>query len=73
MDCLSLRIKADSFVVESNIHFPTDLNLLRDSARKSLETVGYFINSDFSLQVASKWKSWRNKMHGHVGFCMGLV
>ena len=62
LDFLNLQIKADSFVVESNIHFPTDLNLLRDSGRKSLETVGYFINAGFSLQVASKWKSWRNKM-----------
>lgn len=60
--CLSLQIKSDSFVVESNIHFPTDLNLLRDSLRKSLETVGYFISSGFALPMASKWKSWKNKM-----------
>ena len=26
LDCLNLQIKADSFVVESNSHFPTDLN-----------------------------------------------
>lgn len=62
VDCLNLQIKADSFVVESNIHFPTDLSLLRDSLRKSLETVGYFINAGFSLQMACKWKSWKNKM-----------
>ena len=43
LDYLSLQIKADSFVVESNIHFPTDLNLLRDSLCKGLETIGYFI------------------------------
>src|SRR3972149_3700307 len=29
-----LRIKADTYVLESNVHFPTDLNLLWDAARK---------------------------------------
>jgi hypothetical protein len=61
LDCLSLSIKADSFVVESNIHFPTDLNLLRDSLRKSLETLGYFISAGFVLSSGSKWKSWIRK------------
>lgn len=60
--CLPLQIKADSFVVESKIHFPTDLNLLRDSLRKSLETVGYFIASGFALPEGSKWRSWCKKM-----------
>jgi len=59
---LSLQIKADSFVVESKIHFPTDLNLLRDSLRKSLETAGYFRKEGFSLASVGKWKSWRRKM-----------
>jgi hypothetical protein len=30
-----LHLKSDSFVVESNVHFPTDYNLLWGSARKS--------------------------------------
>ncbi len=33
----ALRLKTDSFVVESNVHFPTDYNLLWDSARKCLD------------------------------------
>lgn len=41
-DSLSLHTKADSFVVESNIHFPTDLNLLYDCLRKLLEMIIYF-------------------------------
>ena len=32
----ALQLKTDSFVVEANIHFPTDLNLLYDSLRKVL-------------------------------------
>lgn len=30
------RLKTDSYVLESNVHFPTDLNLALDSARKSI-------------------------------------
>ncbi|MFK7978344.1 MAG: hypothetical protein AB8G86_00045 [Saprospiraceae bacterium] len=61
LDCLNLQIKADSFVVESNIHFPTDLSLLRDSLCKSLSTVGYFIKMGFGLSAGSKWQSWNKK------------
>jgi len=35
----ALRLKTDSFVVESNVHFPTDYNLLWDSARKCIDMV----------------------------------
>ena len=35
----ALHLKTDSFVVESNVHFPTDYNLLWDSARKCLDMV----------------------------------
>lgn len=34
-----LRLKTDSYVLETNIHFPTDLNLLWDSARKCLDII----------------------------------
>jgi IS5 family transposase len=34
-----LRLKTDSFVVETNVHFPTDINLLWDSTRKGLDMV----------------------------------
>jgi IS5 family transposase len=36
-EVLALTLKTDSYVVETNVHFPTDLNLLWDSARKSLD------------------------------------
>jgi len=35
----ALHLKTDSFVVLSNVHFPTDYNLLWDSARKSIDTI----------------------------------
>ena len=33
------RLKTDSHALETNIHFPTDLNLLWDSSRKISDTV----------------------------------
>jgi hypothetical protein len=38
----ALHFKTDSFVVESNVHFPTDYSLLWDSARKCLDMVDKF-------------------------------
>ena len=35
----ALVLKTDSFVVETNVHFPTDLNLLNDSVRKALKCI----------------------------------
>ena len=32
-----LEIKTDSYVLETNVHYPTDANLLWDAARKSIE------------------------------------
>ncbi len=34
-----LQLKTDSYVLETNVHFPTDLNLLYDSLRKGLDMV----------------------------------
>ncbi len=42
-DTEALRLKTDSFVVESNVHFPTDYNLLWDSGRKCMDILGKFL------------------------------
>jgi len=34
----TLRARIDSFVVETDVHFPTDINLLWDAVRKTLQT-----------------------------------
>jgi hypothetical protein len=57
----ALRLKTDSFVVESNVHFPTDYNLLWDSARKCLDMVG-----KFRVKYPAEVKGWR-KMHDWYG------
>jgi IS5 family transposase len=33
-----LEVRCDSFVVETDVHYPTDINLLYDAVRKSIET-----------------------------------
>jgi len=49
---LDLRLKTDSYAVESSIHFPTDLNLLWDSGRKCLDILKKLI-------VVEDLKGWR--------------
>ncbi len=48
-----LAVKIDSYAVESNVHFPTDYNLLWDSARKSLEL------TKILLKEHPEVKGWR--------------
>lgn len=57
----ALRLKTDSFVVESNVHFPTDYNLLWDSARKSIDMVNKF-QEKYNLPGWRKIKNWRKDL-----------
>ena len=47
-----LVLKTDSYALETNVHFPTDLHLLWDSLRKCLDTIG-------KLQEITPLKGWR--------------
>jgi len=60
----ALRLKTDSFVVESNVHFPTDYNLLWDSARKCIDTVCVILGKYNNLQGWWKIKSWKSELKG---------
>jgi len=57
----ALHLKTDSFVVESNVHFPTDYNLLWDSARKVLDMVTK-IQDKYKLPGWRKVKNWRGDL-----------
>jgi IS5 family transposase len=61
LNVTKLNVKIDSYVLETNVHFPTDFNLLWDASRKSIELVGQIYQS---LQLAGwrKYKDWRNKI-----------
>lgn len=52
-----LQLKTDSFAAETNIHFPTDLNLLYDSLRKGIETVAHLCKEDKTIKGWRKHKS----------------
>jgi len=58
----ALRLKTDSFVVESNVHFPTDYNLLWDCVRKCLDTVNYFLKKYPGIPGWRKVKNWRSEI-----------
>jgi len=61
-DDLLLELKTDSYAVEKNIHFPTDINLLWDSARKCLDVIVFAIGVYGLLGGFRKIKSWRNQL-----------
>ncbi|RLB67787.1 MAG: ISNCY family transposase, partial [Deltaproteobacteria bacterium] len=58
----ALCLKTDSFVVESNVHFPTDYNLLWDSARKCLDIAGKFQTKYPSIPGWRKMGEWRRQL-----------
>ena len=41
-----LAVRCDSFVVETDVHFPTDINLLYDAVRKAIETSAALCNDN---------------------------
>lgn len=55
-EAVELKLKTDSYAVETNVHFPTDLNLLRDSCRKCLDTIEH-------LQSKTNILGWRKIKH----------
>ena len=59
----ALRLKTDTYVMESNVHFPTDINLLWDSGRKCLETIEYIIDEGGkSIAGWRKIKNWKREL-----------
>lgn len=53
-----LELKTDSYALETNVHFPTDLNLLWDSARKCVDMVEG-LQKELSLPLPG----WRKVKH----------
>ncbi len=60
----ALHLKTDSFVVESNVHFPTDYNLLWDCTRKCLDTVSDFLQKYEHIEGWRKIANWRQESKG---------
>lgn len=57
-----LAIKVDTFVVETDVHFPTDLNLLFDAGRKCLDLIEKHLQQGvYELPGWRKLADWRKR------------
>ncbi len=61
-----LNIKIDSYVLESGVHFPTDVNLLYDAARKCLQLAGR-LAAEAHLPGWRKSQYWINQFKSQCG------
>lgn len=58
----ALEIKVDTYVLETDVHFPTDLNLLWDAGRKCVDLVEGLLASGLTLPGWRKFKAWRRQL-----------
>jgi hypothetical protein len=56
-----LKLKTDSYALETNVHFPTDLNLVWDSARKCLDIID-ILQEEINLTGWRKIKAIRRNI-----------
>ena len=59
----ALEVKVDTYVLESDVHFPTDLNLLWDAGRKCVDLVEKYRDEfGYALPGWRKAKKWRRQL-----------
>jgi IS5 family transposase len=58
----ALEVKVDSYVLETDVHFPTDLNLLWDAGRKCVDLIEGLLDSGHTLPGWRKFKAWRRRL-----------
>ena len=58
----ALEIKVDSYVLETDVHFPTDLNLLWDAGRKCVDGIEAGRAAGYPLPGWRKAKQWRRQL-----------
>jgi hypothetical protein len=59
----ALEVKVDTYVLETDVHFPTDLNLLWDAGRKCVALiVKYRDQFGYALPGWRKAKDWRRQL-----------
>jgi transposase, IS5 family len=56
-----LNVKTDSFVVETNVHYPTDANLLWDAGRKCIELVTQLCEA-VDIDGWRKHSDWKSRL-----------
>ena len=61
----ALAIKVDTYVLETDVHFPTDLNLLWDAGRKCVDLIEKYRDQfGYALPHWRKAKDWRRRLKG---------
>ena len=63
-----LEVKTDSYVLESNVHYPTDCNLLWDAARKCVELLSG-LHEKLDLPGWRKGKYWKRQIKNAMRAC----
>lgn len=59
----ALEIKVDTYVLETDVHFPTDLNLLWDAGRKCVDLIEKYRDQfGYRLEGWRKAKDWRRRL-----------
>ena len=58
----ALEVKVDSYVLETDVHFPTDLNLLWDAGRKCVDLIERYRAAGYPLPGWCKAKDWRRQL-----------
>jgi IS5 family transposase len=58
----ALEVKVDSYVLEADVHFPTDLNLLWDAGRKCVDLIEGYRAAGYALPGWRKAKDWRRQL-----------
>jgi hypothetical protein len=59
----ALEVKVDTYVLETDVHFPTDLNLLWDAGRKCVDLIAkYRAQFGYALPGWRKAKDWRRQL-----------
>ena len=59
----ALALKVDTYVLETDVHFPTDLNLLWDAGRKCVDLVEKYRDQlGYELPHWRKAKDWRRRL-----------
>lgn len=58
-----LKISVDTYALESNVHFPTDLNLLWDSIRKTISIL-VWLSINYNIKGWRKEKEWTRRLKG---------
>ena len=63
-----IEAKVDTYVLETNVHFPTDINLLWDACRVCIRILMQFYKAGL-LTGWRKWKDWRKQIKRLMRIC----